>query len=695
MKKLLFILFLLPTIAFSINGWFPYDTLIIGTVNYTGTSEFKLYNATKDSVPGILTNVGNGAGVWKRIRLIQTSDTTANLLLGTTSLGTVLFHTGSGGGGGATYTLTLNSSRDSFILTGSNSTRYAVRDSFVNTTENWFTGFKVVNTSRDFDATDKGKLLYLNPDSTIILTTPVGQFLTSGDKIGIFGGHSGSGFKTEVGGSLVQWITSNNGQPEIVLLNANNSGGQTTFGVVSGGYLLDATDSKYKTFFRYLFDRTNKPIFSANGYNGLSDVNDSTVQLGGRLVLPITILSVGDSCGQSFLNDSANAHYWVNTGAILNNKTAFFDIERKPDTAIAEIGVSNLTTSANKKSIEFYTQGTTTEMRINGIPTDASVIKVLGKKADSSTAWIDVSGFGSGTVTSVATNTATGITGGTITGSGTLAIDTTLIATKGFVIGRGLATGTVTSIATTDSTGINGGTITSTGTLSLDTTRVVASKKWVDSRLATKGNGTVTSVATGNGLSGGTITTTGTLSVDTSVIASKTYTDAKSINDNYWVYINSTNASSSASVDFTGLSSAYKAYKLMWYRVLPASGSVETWLRIGTAGGIQSGGTDYIYYRTAPVGSTSTATDSKIQLLGAATPNTTNNEGYGELTIWNPSQTTEYHAITGLYYIDSPGSGFLWNIFAKYRSSTAVTQVSFLFSSGNIASGTFILYGLR
>ena len=39
-------------------------------------------------------------------------------------------------------------------------------------------------------------------------------------------------------------------------------------------------------------------------------------------------------------------------------------------------------------------------------------------------------GGGSGTVTSVATNTATGITGGTITATGTLAIDTVLISTR-------------------------------------------------------------------------------------------------------------------------------------------------------------------------------------------------------------------------------------------------------------------------
>jgi hypothetical protein len=136
---------------------------------------------------------------------------------------------------------------------------------------------------------------------------------------------------------------------------------------------------------------------------------------------------------------------------------------------------------------------------------------------------------GSGTVTSVATNIGSGITGGTITTSGTIAADTTILSTKANVtallLGKGI--GSVTSIAT-DAT-MQGGTITSSGTLKVDTV-VIATRlrvqKGIDSLgsiIGTKGSGTVTSVATntGSGITGGIITSTGTIAADTSILSTK------------------------------------------------------------------------------------------------------------------------------------------------------------------------------
>jgi hypothetical protein len=140
-----------------------------------------------------------------------------------------------------------------------------------------------------------------------------------------------------------------------------------------------------------------------------------------------------------------------------------------------------------------------------------------------------LSSVGGGTVTSVATNTGSGITGGTITSSGTIAADTTILSTKANVtallLGKGV--GSVTSIAT-DAT-MQGGTITSSGTLKVDTV-IMATRlrvqKGIDSLgqiVATKGSGTVTSVATnnGSGITGGTITGTGTIAADTTVLSTK------------------------------------------------------------------------------------------------------------------------------------------------------------------------------
>jgi hypothetical protein len=181
-----------------------------------------------------------------------------------------------------------------------------------------------------------------------------------------------------------------------------------------------------------------------------------------------------------------------------------------------------------------------------------------------------------GTVTSVATNNSTGITGGAITTSGTLAIDTLLISTRawrqkgvdsvsgllsGYVpssrtltingttqdlsANRTYNVGTVTSVAT--NYGLSGGTITTSGTLSVDSATLsnyylrrkdsltatnllgyVTRKVLADTAAAIRGSdagGTVTSVATNNGtgITGGTITTSGTLAIDTTVISTRAW----------------------------------------------------------------------------------------------------------------------------------------------------------------------------
>jgi fibronectin-binding autotransporter adhesin len=102
-------------------------------------------------------------------------------------------------------------------------------------------------------------------------------------------------------------------------------------------------------------------------------------------------------------------------------------------------------------------------------------------------------GTGSGTVTSVAAGT--GLTGGTITKTGTIGIAT------GGITNAMLAT---PSITVTAGSGLSGG-----GTVALGGTITLTNS-------APSSGGTVTSVAAGAGLSGGTITKTGTIGIATS-----------------------------------------------------------------------------------------------------------------------------------------------------------------------------------
>lgn len=131
-----------------------------------------------------------------------------------------------------------------------------------------------------------------------------------------------------------------------------------------------------------------------------------------------------------------------------------------------------------------------------------------------------------GTVTSI--TAGTGLSGGTITSSGTIAVANTAVTAgsytntaltvnaQGQITAASSGTAPVTSVTAGTGISSSGGTtptITNTGVTSLTaagTVTVSASTGGI-TITGTGGSGTVTSVATGNGLSGGTITSTGTL----------------------------------------------------------------------------------------------------------------------------------------------------------------------------------------
>jgi len=86
--------------------------------------------------------------------------------------------------------------------------------------------------------------------------------------------------------------------------------------------------------------------------------------------------------------------------------------------------------------------------------------------------------------------------------------------------------GTVTSI--TAGAGLTGGTITTSGTIAADTSGVLVSKSFLTNQGYTTNAGTVTSIATGTGLTGGTITGSGTVSADTTVLSTKSFAQNQS-----------------------------------------------------------------------------------------------------------------------------------------------------------------------
>jgi hypothetical protein len=170
-----------------------------------------------------------------------------------------------------------------------------------------------------------------------------------------------------------------------------------------------------------------------------------------------------------------------------------------------------------------------------------------------------------------------------------------------------------------------------------------------------------------------------------------------------WDLISTAIASSSATIDFTGLSSTYSKYVLVISNAVVATNNTAFWLRVGTGGTptYQSGASDYgwsrVFGAAGIAGNTNTTADTKILIGSNGNQSNLATRSFNcDISIFNPSQTTDNHPISYAGgYIDSAGSYVYQAGYGTYQSTTAVTAIRILSSSGNIASGTFKLYGIR
>ncbi len=228
------------------------------------------------------------------------------------------------------------------------------------------------------------------------------------------------------------------------------------------------------------------------------------------------------------------------------------------------------------------------------------------------------------------------------------------------------------------------------------------------------GSGTVTSIATntGTGITGGTITSSGTLAIDTaSTLVTKTFLSSSLSGiggSSDFVLISTQTASSSATIDFIGLTSTYSSYKVVVSGVYPATNNAVLWMRIGTGGTptYQSGASDYAYTSSVipyaqiggasgSVGGYASVADTKI-VLSNPIKNAVLRPYNAEIKFYDPSQSASYHNIRAeacAWDSDTYLEGFFLN--ASYLSATSITAIRFLMSTGNIAGGTFKLYGIK
>jgi hypothetical protein len=205
-----------------------------------------------------------------------------------------------------------------------------------------------------------------------------------------------------------------------------------------------------------------------------------------------------------------------------------FALNRSYNTENYHIGSPNTSGVHNGWRL-LYHSGNLTLSTLGGVPT-TTTLTINGTAQDLSTNRT----FSVGTVTSIIAGT--GLTGGTITGSGTIsltgqALSLHNLSTNGIIYRNGSTIGTRTItgssfITITNGDGASGNPTISLGTLNLGNLSDVIlttpasgqilsfnGTNWVNSVISGGGGGTVTSVATGTGLTGGPITTTGTISV--------------------------------------------------------------------------------------------------------------------------------------------------------------------------------------
>ena len=143
----------------------------------------------------------------------------------------------------------------------------------------------------------------------------------------------------------------------------------------------------------------------------------------------------------------------------------------------------------------------------------------------------------------------------------------------------------------------------------------------------------------------------------------------------------------------------YKVYQIHVINVHPATDSVEFRCRMSKGGSIISA--DYEYSRTQSIHSSSFTnrgnnSDDHVNLaesLGNASDESHNMV----LTLYNPAETTFKKLVnfTSAGMDLSPNMARNHGVFGHEGNSAAIDGIQFFYSSGNISTGTFKLYGIK
>lgn len=170
-----------------------------------------------------------------------------------------------------------------------------------------------------------------------------------------------------------------------------------------------------------------------------------------------------------------------------------------------------------------------------------------------------------------------------------------------------------------------------------------------------------------------------------------------------WKHLQTVSASSSATVDLeTGLSSTYDAYMIVGSSVKVSTDNVSMNLRVKASGTYQADATDYAWTNFLTVAGTNTNansnSDSEITLTNEVTKiGNASGECFNFEIQFNAPADAVFHNFhwSGSFNRAADSLPALMDGCGFYTGVEAITGIRFFPSSGNIASGTFSLYGLK
>lgn len=168
-----------------------------------------------------------------------------------------------------------------------------------------------------------------------------------------------------------------------------------------------------------------------------------------------------------------------------------------------------------------------------------------------------------------------------------------------------------------------------------------------------------------------------------------------------YVLISTATASSSATIDFTGIDSTYSRYVVTINDYFPATDATDLYMRTSANGSTyDSGASDYVYYKNLFVDTSNAISAVTAAQVTLAVDHASYGIGYGSgeglhgvVNLINPSGTAIRHFDSFMF---SKDAYFYQQINHGVRNTaSAIQAVRFLSSSGNIASGVFKLYGVK